>query len=157
MHGPEHNPAAIRGAVTIVPWSRHPPGGERAAPDSALKNAVHLAAKLQLKPGQPVAIVNAPEDAALELADNPIAAGPGQAGAVIVYCANQAELERLRDDFVPPARRDALTWVAYPKARQLDTDLTRDVLARLVQAQGVQPVRQISLDDVWSALRLRPA
>jgi hypothetical protein len=31
------------------------------------------------------------------------------------------------------------------------------VLAELVGAQGVRPVRQVALDDVWSALRLRPA
>jgi hypothetical protein len=116
-----------------------------------------LAGKLQLKPGQSVSIVNAPADAALDLADHPVADQPGGADAVIVYCTNRAELERLRDDVVSPARRDALTWVAYPKARQLDTDLTRDVLAELVRVHGVQPVRQVSLDGVWSALRLRPA
>lgn len=116
-----------------------------------------LAGKLQLGPGQSVAILNAPADAALAIADHPPADRPGDADAVIVYCTNQAELEQLRDDVVSPARRDALTWVAYPKTRQLDTDLTRDVLAELVRAHGVRPVRQISLNDVWSALRLRPA
>ncbi len=118
---------------------------------------MELASKLQLKPGQSVAIVNAPADRGFELAGHPIATGPGEADAVIVYCTNRAELAQLRDDLVSPARRDALTWVAYPKARQLDTDLSRDVLAELVRAHGVQPVRQIALDDVWSALRLRPA
>jgi hypothetical protein len=118
---------------------------------------VDLAGKLQLKPGQSVAVVNAPADAALNLADNPMADRPADADAVVVYCTNRADLERLRDDVVSPARRDALTWVAYPKARQLGTDLNRDLLAELVKAHGVQPVRQVSLDDVWSALRLRPA
>jgi hypothetical protein len=124
---------------------------------SALSDTVDLAGKLQLNPGQSVSIVNAPADAALELADHPPANRLDDADAVIVYCTNQAELERLRGDVISPARRDALTWVAYPKARQLDTDLTRDVLAELVRAHGVRPVRQVSLDDVWSALRLRPA
>jgi hypothetical protein len=116
-----------------------------------------VAGKLQLKPGQSVAIVNAPANAALELRDHPTAERSGDADAVIVYCTNQAELEDLSNDFVPPASRDALTWVAYPKGGQLGTDLTRDVLTKLVQAHGVQPVRQVALDDVWSALRLRPA
>ena len=58
---------------------------------------------------------------------------------------------------MPPAARDALTWVAYPKAGKLGTDLNRDVLAELVKREDVRPVRQVALDDVWSALRLRPA
>jgi hypothetical protein len=116
-----------------------------------------LAGKLQLKPGQSVAFVNLPADAALELGDHPVADQADEADAVIVYCANRAELEQLSDSFTPAARRDALTWVAYPKAGQLGTDLSRDVLAELVRARGVQPVRQVALDDTWSALRLRPA
>jgi hypothetical protein len=117
-----------------------------------------LAGKLQLKPGQSVAIVNQPDDAPLDLgADHPIGDDPDHADAIIVFSANRADLERLSDRYVPPARRDALTWVAYPKAGRLGTDLGRDVLAELVKARGVQPVRQIALNDVWSALRLRPA
>jgi hypothetical protein len=117
-----------------------------------------LAGKLQLKPGQSVAIVNQPEDTAFDLgADQPVADDPDQADAVIVFCTNRDELDRLSDRLVPPAARDALAWVAYPKAGKLGTDLNRDVLAELVRARGVQPVRQVALDDVWSALRLRPA
>jgi hypothetical protein len=116
-----------------------------------------LAGKLQLKPGQSVAIVNAPGDAALELADHPVAERLDDADALIVYATNRAELEDQLDAFVPHAGRDELTWIAYPKAGQLGTDLNRDVLAELVQTHEVRPVRQVALDDVWSALRLRPA
>jgi hypothetical protein len=58
---------------------------------------------------------------------------------------------------VTAAQRDALTWVAYPKAGQLGTDLNRDSLAERMRAEGVRPVRQVALDAVWSALRFRPA
>jgi hypothetical protein len=117
-----------------------------------------LAGKLQLKPGQSIAFVNAPEDVALELGgEHPVVETPEQADAVIVFTTNRAELSELAERFAGAARRDALTWVAYPKAGQLGTDLTRDVLAELVRSHGVQPVRQVAVDDVWSALRLRPA
>ena len=43
-----------------------------------------------------------------------------------------------------------------PEGRQLGTDLNRDVLAALLEARGVQPVRSVSIDSVWSALRFRP-
>jgi hypothetical protein len=119
---------------------------------------VNLADKLQLKPGQSVSIVNEPEDLALELGDgHRPAGGPGDADAVLVFCTDRAELNGLRDQYMPPAARDALTWVAYPKAGKLGTDLNRDVLAEMVEREDVRPVRQVALDDVWSALRLRPA
>jgi hypothetical protein len=117
-----------------------------------------LAGKLQLKPGQSVAVVNEPAGIALDLGgEHPAAGDPGEADAVIVFAADRAQLDGLRDQFVAPASRDALTWIAYPKAGQLGTDLNRDVLAELIKREDVRPVRQIALDDVWSALRLRPA
>jgi hypothetical protein len=117
-----------------------------------------LPGKLQLKPGHTVSIVNAPTDAVVDLGDDyPTTGDPGSADAVIVFCANRAELDRFRDPVVPAAARDALTWVAYPKAGKLDTDLNRDSLAAIVKKEGVRPVRQVAVDEVWSALRLRPA
>jgi hypothetical protein len=47
--------------------------------------------------------------------------------------------------------------VAYPKAGQLGTDLNRDPLAAAFTASGLRPVRQVSIDATWSALRFRPA
>ena len=47
--------------------------------------------------------------------------------------------------------------VAPAKSGQLGTDLNRDSLAALLSVGGIQPVRQIALDTVWSALRFRPA
>jgi hypothetical protein len=46
--------------------------------------------------------------------------------------------------------------VAYPKAGHLGTDLNRDRLRDVLLALGVQPVRQVAIDGVWSALRVRP-
>jgi hypothetical protein len=114
-----------------------------------------LAGKLQLKPGQSIAVVGQPKGVVLDLGtDHPVG---DDADAIIVFCRGREELERVSHQFVPSAARDALTWVAYPKAGKLGTDLNRDVLAELVKARGVQPVRQVALDDTWSALRLRPA
>ena len=40
---------------------------------------------------------------------------------------------------------------------QLGTDLNRDRLVAALADQGVRSVRQISIDDTWSALRFRSA
>ena len=63
--------------------------------------------------------------------------------------------EKLDAMIVKAAASDRLTWVAYPKSGQLGTDLNRDTLAASMIEHGVQPVRQVALDDVWSALRVR--
>jgi hypothetical protein len=55
------------------------------------------------------------------------------------------------------AADDRLTWIAYPKAGRLKPDLNRDILWELLDGKGVRPVRQVALDDTWSALRFRPA
>jgi phage-related baseplate assembly protein len=119
---------------------------------------VSVASKLQIKPGQAVCVIGRPLDATLDLGQElELVQDPTKSDAVIVYCTSRADLEQLSAPLLAAARRDAMTWVAYPKAGQLGTDLNRDTLAALIQAEGVRPVRQIAIDDLWSALRLRPA
>lgn len=77
--------------------------------------------------------------------------------AVLVFVRNRAELTQHRKIVVEHASQDRLTWVAYPKAGQLlDTGLNRDVLWELLERTGIRPVRQVALDDTWSAMRFRP-
>lgn len=55
------------------------------------------------------------------------------------------------------ARAGRLARVGHPKGGQLGTDLGRDRLAATLAGHGVQPVRQVSIDGTWFALRFRPA
>jgi hypothetical protein len=115
-----------------------------------------LAAKLQIKPGMTVATIAAP-DGGPDLSGAGPAAIPAEAGAVIAFARHKDELAAVAADAIDAARDDRLAWVAYPKAGQLDTDLSRDSLAAALSGHGIRPVRQVALDDVWSALRFRPA
>jgi hypothetical protein len=117
---------------------------------------VEVASKLQLKDGQSVAVLGDARGAALELGEgHPRVDDPADADAVIAFVANAEELDGLSVPVLAGASRDALTWVAYPKAGQLGTDLNRDSLAARLRNEGARPVRQVALDDVWSALRFR--
>jgi hypothetical protein len=115
---------------------------------------VDLTQKLQIKPGQTLAVLNAPADVALP----PSTAGaqPSTAEVVLGFAARSDDLRQL-GDVIDAARADRLAWIGYPKGGQLGTDLNRDRLASAVAAHGLQPVRQVSIDDTWSALRFRPA
>jgi len=111
-----------------------------------------LAAKLQLKPGQTVALVGAPEDVATQLTG----AAAGEADAVIAFVRSRDQLDSLAAPALAAARADRPAWLAYPKAGKLGTDLNRDILRDALTGRGLQPVRQIAVDDTWSALRVRP-
>jgi hypothetical protein len=117
-----------------------------------------VTAKLQIKPGQSVAaLATAGEVPAVVTRDANPPAEPGAADAVVAFARNQAELDSVAAPAIEAARQDRLAWIAYPKAGKLGTDLNRDVLAALLTARGLQPVRQVAIDETWSALRFRPA
>lgn len=118
---------------------------------------MELAAKLQIRPGARVAIVAARPDGPDLSALGAQAADADAADVVIAFVTRAAELTDLAGPALAAAREDRLSWIAYPKAGQLGTDLNRDTLARAASELGVQPVRQVALDTVWSALRFRPA
>jgi hypothetical protein len=119
---------------------------------------MEISAKLQLKPGQRLAAVTETDAAPSITGENIEPAGsPATADAVIAFVRTQAALDTVAAPAIEAARADRLAWIAYPKARQLDTDLNRDRLAAALVSRGVQPVRQVSIDDTWSALRFRPA
>ena len=48
-------------------------------------------------------------------------------------------------------------WVSYPKLRAKQvSDLSRDSIRERVEAMGWTTVTQVAVDNIWSALRLRP-
>ncbi|MGW2747343.1 hypothetical protein [Streptomyces sp. NPDC001450] len=110
--------------------------------------------KLQIKPGKSVVVLGKPDDVHLEI---DAAGDAASADAVLAFVTNSGDL--LGADaraVLAAAQRDALAWVAYPKGGRLGTDLNRDTLAAALSERGVRPVRQIAIDDTWSALRFRP-
>jgi hypothetical protein len=117
---------------------------------------MELAAKLQIKPGMQVCVVAAPAGGPDLSGLGPPTDDPANAGAVVAFARLRADLTTVAKPAIAAARADRLAWVAYPKAGQLGTDINRDSLAAAVAELGVQPVRQVAIDDVWSALRLRP-
>jgi hypothetical protein len=47
-------------------------------------------------------------------------------------------------------------WISYPrKSPKVATDPSRDVGWDIVAEVGLRPVTQVSVDEVWSALRFR--
>jgi hypothetical protein len=117
-----------------------------------------VAQKLQIKEGQSVSVLYPPAGLNIDLPEGTRrTSSVAGSDVVLVFASSRAELSKRADPFVKAARRDALAWIASPKAGRLDTDLNRDSLSELLQERGIRPVRQVAIDDVWSALRFRPA
>ena len=113
---------------------------------------MRLAEKLNLRKGMKVRAVGKP--AGVDL-DDVTTTNSNQADAMLVFVPSLAEVDALCDPVVEAAMEDRLAWIAYPKAGQLGTDLNRDILWRHLLKRRIQGVRQIAIDDVWSALRFR--
>ncbi len=120
-----------------------------------------LAQKLQIKSGKLI-VLNAPkgyaEQLTQELKDlNVSTRAAGQAEAVLLFVNSLAEVERLAPKAIKVVKPAGMLWMAYAKGTsKVKTDVNRDKLWQAVEPIGWQPVRQIALDEVWSAMRFKP-
>jgi hypothetical protein len=129
------------------------------------KDEKSLKDKFQFKNVTRLAVRNAPGNYVAKLEAGfegiEILAGPDAAAdAVLLFVNNLAEAQALAPGAVAtvaPVKPEGILWIAYPKGGSgVKTDVNRDKLWPVVQESGWRPVRQIALDDVWSAMRFRP-
>jgi len=122
-----------------------------------------LLKKLRVQPGHRMLVLNAPQGYVESLGDLPEGAElwrepQGKFGFVHLFVLNSEELEHWLPTALDAVEYDGLLWISYPKrSSEVETDLTRDVLWELIKQTPYRPVTQISIDEVWSALRFRPA
>ncbi len=123
-------------------------------------SGVPLSAKLGIKPGQRVVLIDAPPDHAAALA--PLPAGvqfvervDSAVDLVQLFVTRRedlaAQLQRLRREL----RQDAVLWVSWPKkASKVPTTVTEDVIRELALALGFVDVKVCAVSEVWSGLKL---
>ena len=122
-----------------------------------------LMKKLRIQAGQRVLILNPPAGYVETLGDLPegvkLSDKPeGTFDFVHLFVRDRNELGDLAPEAMAAVAYDGLLWISYPKrSSKVETDLSRDVLWDLMMETGLRPVTQVSIDDVWSALRFRPA
>lgn len=80
--------------------------------------------------------------------------GLDEATTALIFADDEASVRAIlaahQDHLASPAH----LWVAYPKANR--TDINRDTLWPILAENGLRPITQVAVDDVWSALRFRP-
>jgi hypothetical protein len=82
----------------------------------------------------------------------------GRYDFVHLFVADQEQLATLGPAALAAAKPMSILWISYPKqGGGMESDINRDAGWEVVTAAGFAPVTQVSVNDVWSALRFRPA
>jgi hypothetical protein len=124
--------------------------------------ASSLGQKLQIKPGVPITVVNAPDDVKNrlpgELPENPLSFNPaGSPSALLIFVKTKAEVENSALPLLQESKQYAPVWLLYPKGTSgVATDVSRDILWKMLEPYGWGPARMIALDEIWSAMRFTP-
>ena len=121
--------------------------------------------KLNLKHHRDVLVLNAPasfEPELAKLADVGVRRRLPDRGAVdfaLVFATEQSQVDAVARRLSKLAPGDAIVWFAYPKgsSKRYTCSFNRDSGWKLVGQAGFEPVRQVAIDEDWSALRFRRA
>lgn len=120
--------------------------------------------KLQFKDqGQAVLIINAPkayEEVMAFFEGNVHKQGGLEEGYdfVQVFGTSNDELQAFAKSAESFVKENGLFWLCYPKKSSKTykgSDCSRDTVMYLLAEKGYEPVRQIAIDEDWSALRFR--
>jgi len=118
-----------------------------------------LVAKLGIKPGATIAILNAPRGYDRILGKMPRdvkrkIAAVGALDFVQFFTAEKRELERrfpVLERALAPA---GMLWISWPKkASGVTTDLREDRIRAIGLAHGLVDVKVAAVDEVWSGLK----
>jgi hypothetical protein len=122
-----------------------------------------LASKLGLNPGMRALVLASPPGyikslmpLAHDLAVSSRAQGTYE--FVQVFATRLAEVREFAKKLPKHAPPNALVWICYPKKTSgSTTNLSRDIIREVLSGARWRAVSIIAIDEVWSALRFRPA
>lgn len=119
--------------------------------------------KLNLTNQNPILVLNAPDtfDTELQQLENVKvirkAHRQKKAGFGLAFAITQQDLDDRSQQLIESIEGDAVLWIAYPKgtSKQYRCEFNRDSGWTVLGNAGFEPVRQVSIDSDWTALRFR--
>ncbi len=75
----------------------------------------------------------------------------------LCFVTTLTEIELVASELVPKLDGDAILWLCYPKgsSKKYSCEFNRDTGWASLGAVNMEPVRQVAIDEDWSALRFR--
>ncbi len=82
---------------------------------------------------------------------------PSQIDFAMIFVINQLEIDEVIQIIDPMLSHDAVLWFCYPKgsSKKYKSDINRDKGWNVLGKYSFEPVRQVAIDEDWSALRFR--
>ena len=119
--------------------------------------------KLNLKQQSEIVVINAPASFEPELtALRGVAVRRDLQGVTAVefslaFVTTQKQVDQLGPAVGKKAKGDAVVWFAYPKgtSKKYKSEINRDKGWASLGSAGFEPVRQVAIDEDWSATRFR--
>jgi len=119
-------------------------------------------AKLNLKDQTEIAVLNAPPSFELAALRNVVIHRKledlKKLNFSLTFVTKQEELDTLAKSVARKSEGDAIVWFAYPKgtSKKYKSELNRDAGCwQALGKAGFEPVRQVAIDEDWSAVRFR--
>jgi hypothetical protein len=116
-----------------------------------------LAAKLGIKSGTTLALVNAPPDLDLTLPETVTVLGENyqRSDVVLAFFSSAGELDAQVDALGAVVFPSGSLWLAWPKkAARIGTDLSDQVVRTCALARGLVDNKVCAIDATWSGLRV---
>jgi hypothetical protein len=77
---------------------------------------------------------------------------------VQIFATRLPEIRAFARKLPKHAAPNALVWISYPKkTSKVEGELSRDVIREAMNGTGWRAVSIVAIDEIWSALRFRPA
>jgi hypothetical protein len=119
-----------------------------------------VAQKAHVKPGSTIAVINRVPGIveSLGLPDSVAFVRPADAELVFLFVRTRAELEAQVPATIARMGSGAAIWVFFRKgSKDAGLDMNRDSVWAVAEKLDLRPLGLVSIDDTWSAFRLRQA
>lgn len=118
-----------------------------------------LVAKLGIKEGQRIRIINAPSKYDLALGRLPknvveVTGAESDLDFVQLFTASEEELKREFPKLMRGLKKDGIFWISYPRtSSKLDSDLNGFMVREVGTGHGMAEVKISSLDEDWAGIK----